>query len=53
MLDVHGGTSEEEVLEVFGRAEQQLGSDRVIVFLDEVNAAPHLGELLSECQLRA
>ena len=57
MLDVHGGTREADVLGAFAEAEARVaaagsGADaRAYVFLDEMNAAPHVG-LITEaiCQ---
>ena len=55
VLDVHGGTREADVLGAFAEAEARVaggGADaRAYVFLDEMNAAPHVG-LITEaiCQ---
>ena len=44
-LDVHGGTTEAEIVACFERAEAMLrgGTREVFVFLDECNACPHIG----------
>ena len=49
-LDVHGGTQESDILEIFSLAETKLSSSmkEVIVFLDELNTCPHMG-LMVEC----
>ena len=46
MLDVHGGTTEADIIRTFARAEELLvekKTSRVFVFLDEVNTCPHMG----------
>jgi ATPase family associated with various cellular activities (AAA) len=50
VLDINGGTSAEDIVEVFARAEavrcpqeRQDTRDRVFVFLDEINTCPHMG----------
>jgi hypothetical protein len=45
-LDVHGGTSEEDIVDIFRQADASLrSSDKhtVFVFLDEVNTCSHMG----------
>ena len=45
-LDVHGGTTEREIIDVFHKADealQQPGCSTVYVFLDEVNTCVHMG----------
>ncbi len=44
MLDVHGGTSERDILEAFAKAEDALsgGASTSFVFLDEVNTCAHM-----------
>jgi hypothetical protein len=45
VLDVHGGTTEEDILDIFRLAERILDSSessRVFVFLDEVNTCAHM-----------
>ena len=45
-LDVHGGTTEREIIDVFHKADealQQPGCTSVYVFLDEVNTCVHMG----------
>jgi E3 ubiquitin-protein ligase RNF213 len=46
-LDVHGGTSESDIISVFERASALLNSQReqksVFVFLDEINTCGHMG----------
>ena len=52
VLDVHGGTTEKEVIDIFDKAKSHLrecSGVRIFVFLDEVNTAPHLGKLSSKC----
>lgn len=51
-LDVHGGTTERDIIETFSRASSLLdtaglGIGTVFVFLDEVNTCDHMG-LISE-----
>eukprot|EP01062_Namystynia_karyoxenos_P054291 TRINITY_DN4457_c1_g1_i1.p1 TRINITY_DN4457_c1_g1~~TRINITY_DN4457_c1_g1_i1.p1 ORF type:complete len:3111 (+),score=983.00 TRINITY_DN4457_c1_g1_i1:397-9729(+) len=45
VLDVHGGTTEEDILGVFAEARERLakGDSEVFVFLDEVNTCAHMG----------
>ena len=52
LLNIHGGTTEEEILDTMAKAKEMARHHtRVYVFLDEMNTAPHLG-LCSEimCQ---
>ena len=45
-LDVHGGTSEQDLIDVFSRADEALKQPdvtSVYVFLDEVNTCVHMG----------
>jgi hypothetical protein len=44
ILDVHGGTSEEDVMKIFKRADDVInsGKSRVYVFLDEINTCAHM-----------
>lgn len=52
-LDVHGGTSEEDILDTFEKARQKIagGSSEVFVFLDEINTCAHMG-LMTEAICR-
>eukprot|EP01063_Lacrimia_lanifica_P019635 TRINITY_DN2709_c0_g1_i1.p1 TRINITY_DN2709_c0_g1~~TRINITY_DN2709_c0_g1_i1.p1 ORF type:complete len:3358 (+),score=963.91 TRINITY_DN2709_c0_g1_i1:646-10074(+) len=45
ILDVHGGTTEEDIIGIFDEAQKKLKNTRadVYVFLDEVNTCPHMG----------
>eukprot|EP01012_Entosiphon_sulcatum_P048333 TRINITY_DN6681_c0_g4_i1.p1 TRINITY_DN6681_c0_g4~~TRINITY_DN6681_c0_g4_i1.p1 ORF type:complete len:5149 (+),score=717.09 TRINITY_DN6681_c0_g4_i1:781-15447(+) len=47
VLDVHGGTTEADILGAFDEAEQILrnkfGTKQVFVFLDEINTCAHMG----------
>jgi hypothetical protein len=45
VLDVHGGTTVQDILEIFQRAETKRETTKrgVYVFLDEVNACNHMG----------
>jgi hypothetical protein len=46
ILDIHGGTSEEDILAIFNSATSYLnesGEPEVYVFLDEVNTCSHMG----------
>ena len=50
ILDVHGGTTEKDILRTFIKAREELASPEVrevYVFLDEVNTCTHMG-LISE-----
>jgi hypothetical protein len=53
VLDIHGGTTEADIIAIFHKAERALseGASSVYVFLDEVNACAHMG-LIAEavCQ---
>ena len=49
-LDVHGGTTEEDIIDIFQQATNELEANRVsggpnsiYVFLDEVNTCGHMG----------
>ena len=48
-LDVHGGTTEKDILNIFLKAEKSIESNKkeVFVFLDEINTCAHMG-LMSE-----
>lgn len=42
-LDVHGGTTEQDIIETFERAQELVKHHReAFVFLDECNTCPHM-----------
>ena len=45
ILDVHGGTSENDIIQIFTNAENYIlkGEEKVFVFLDEINTCSHMG----------
>jgi hypothetical protein len=47
VLDVHGGTSEEDICNIFAKAENEIRNNvrEVYVFLDEINTCSHMGLL--------
>jgi hypothetical protein len=47
-LDIHGGTTEQEIIAIFEDAEAQLAAkatNAVYIFLDEINTCGHMGLL--------
>ena len=45
VLDVHGGTTERDIIQIFDKAHAELekGTRKVFVFLDEINTCAHMG----------
>ena len=47
ILDVHGGTSEDDIIRIFNRASNAIknGEKKIFIFLDEINTCAHMGLL--------
>ena len=47
-MDIHGGTTETDILEAFDRVEiRAKASGKAFIFLDEMNACNHTGNVVS------